>query len=609
MAESLPPQESLSRTLAGGSEYSFDYVCQPCSEDNKTLEAVGLCVTCTELLCDECFRYHLKPTPSRHHKLLGLEDAKKDQNFAVSRDMCTETCRQHPQEIIKYFCKTHNILGCSACMTVEHRSCKGVQHIPKVAEAEANGQEYTGLVQELDTVLLRTRRLIKDSTDNKAKSQQMCDRALDDVIKAEKDVMEAFQKLKRNIQKEADKTKNKQIQKMDENIAVFDNIQQRAETLTKTFKSMKTNGQYCKLFTAMKVEKSGIHSLDAKLDKAANDNTVADFKFQPCRELEELLKRKDSLGNICQHDSDTGNTARLGKQSQVSNPSRKVASSVAKAMMKLPQDSVKGKATKVGEINVKTDGDTVTCCIYGLVSLPNGRLVAADNYYEKVKLIDVQQARVVSALDLPGSPRDMTATDEPGQIAVTLGNQNKIVVVKVTGDSLLKDREIQTSSSCYGIASIKGNLVVSLASPERLEIIDKHGTVLRRIEHDQKGKQLFHDVYSIAASPQGDAIYVPDYDKNTVTCLSASGEVKAVHTHSELRSARGAAVDQRGAVYVAGRYSNNILQIIPDSRKVSELLSAKDGIADPRSLCYSADTDRLFVGQYDSNSILVYQLS
>ena len=49
-----------------GSDAVFDHVCGPCSDD-QTKEAVGYCVDCKDLLCDECFRAHKESKALKQH--------------------------------------------------------------------------------------------------------------------------------------------------------------------------------------------------------------------------------------------------------------------------------------------------------------------------------------------------------------------------------------------------------------------------------------------------------------------------------------------------------------------------------------------------------------
>jgi DNA-binding beta-propeller fold protein YncE len=81
-----------------------------------------------------------------------------------------------------------------------------------------------------------------------------------------------------------------------------------------------------------------------------------------------------------------------------------------------------------------------------------------------------------------------------------------------------------------------------------------------------------------------------------VTCCDLHGttlwEFKDEHV---LKWPLGISVDNYGNVYVAGRYSINVVVISPDGQRHRELLSNKDGLVNPMVLDYDRSTDMLLV--------------
>jgi sugar lactone lactonase YvrE len=85
--------------------------------------------------------------------------------------------------------------------------------------------------------------------------------------------------------------------------------------------------------------------------------------------------------------------------------------------------------------------------------------------------------------------------------------------------------------------------------------------------------------YVTYVATSGDKLYYTDYDTHTVTCCDLHGttlwEFKDEHV---LKWPLGISVDNYGNVYVAGRYSINVVVISPDGQRHRELLSNKDGL-------------------------------
>ncbi|KAH3852942.1 hypothetical protein DPMN_095463 [Dreissena polymorpha] len=71
----------------------------------------------------------------------------------------------------------------------------------------------------------------------------------------------------------------------------------------------------------------------------------------------------------------------------------------------------------------------------------------------------------------------------------------------------------------------------------------------------------------------------------------------------------GVHVTPAGQVLVCGYNSNTILQIDSQgSRKLATLATERDGLQNPRSVCYNSNTDSMIVGKEVNNKILVYKV-
>ncbi|XP_045195029.2 E3 ubiquitin-protein ligase TRIM71-like [Mercenaria mercenaria] len=126
---------NLSVTLQYGSEDDPELYCQPCDRDGPRVPAHGYCQDCSEYLCKDCYKNHRNPAPCRHHILLDETKMPKLPSHSTHRSShdLTEQCQQHEGKVIEYFCHDHNILGCCACITIDHRNCKA-DYIPDLSK-------------------------------------------------------------------------------------------------------------------------------------------------------------------------------------------------------------------------------------------------------------------------------------------------------------------------------------------------------------------------------------------------------------------------------------------------------------------------------------------
>ena len=82
---------------------------EKCSfNEHKNINASGYCSECNIYTCDECKNYHMNLIQNNHSKLLYNKENNDNNEF------CNELNHDNKLE---YFCKTHNQLCCTACIT------------------------------------------------------------------------------------------------------------------------------------------------------------------------------------------------------------------------------------------------------------------------------------------------------------------------------------------------------------------------------------------------------------------------------------------------------------------------------------------------------------
>ena len=92
-----------------------------CSLDkHKEIDAVSYCQECKIYMCEKCEKFHSELFTNHH--LFKLDEDK---------DIFTGLCKEENHSIeLEYYCKTHNILCCSKCISKikekgngKHRDC------------------------------------------------------------------------------------------------------------------------------------------------------------------------------------------------------------------------------------------------------------------------------------------------------------------------------------------------------------------------------------------------------------------------------------------------------------------------------------------------------
>ena len=122
-------------------------LCQPCQGDGDTVKAEGYCENCNQFICPFCIKGHRKLPLTKNHVIKLKDEMPK---FVASQsDPCTELCEVHKNEIVKFYCQQHDLVGCSDCMVLEHATCK-VQLVSDVSCNYDNSDELVLIKHRID---------------------------------------------------------------------------------------------------------------------------------------------------------------------------------------------------------------------------------------------------------------------------------------------------------------------------------------------------------------------------------------------------------------------------------------------------------------------------
>ncbi|KAH3818942.1 hypothetical protein DPMN_120670 [Dreissena polymorpha] len=117
-------------------------------------------------------------------------------------------------------------------------------------------------------------------------------------------------------------------------------------------------------------------------------------------------------------------------------------------------------------------------------------------------------------------------------------------------------------------------------------------------------------VYKCAVSPTGDRLYITSRNQDKLHTLARDGTLLATYTGPALDGPEGLHVTPAGQVLVCGQWSNTVLQVDREGQsKLTTLATQKrDGVRYPESVCYSSTTSSIIVGQWNSDTILVFRV-
>lgn len=321
------------------------------------------------------------------------------------------------------------------------------------------------------------------------------------------------------------------------------------------------------------VRKEMLH-LETSIRKLSTENTVHEYTFETGDEIHDMFKKVKRLGNLFEETEKKRTVIRMSEM----------------------------------RLNDKCEKETLIPFLSGLIFVSENSLVAADYENRCVKMINVADDKIISVLPMMTEPWDV-AKVKTDQIAVTLPLKKKIQFLNVKSDSLFKDHEIEVKGECHGIDSRNGKLYVTFVGPAKLDLMDLHGHVLKSFELDELGYELFSWPGYVALGPEKTEsafIYVTDKDRSTVTCLNEDGKVEAIYGGDNLKGPRGISIDKDGHVFVCGRASNDLCQIMLSNGKVEFLIERSQGLKQPHGIvCHG---NRVFISSCGEKLIKSWEI-
>ena len=114
----------------------------------------------------------------------------------------------------------------------------------------------------------------------------------------------------------------------------------------------------------------------------------------------------------------------------------------------------------------------------------------------------------------------------------------------------------------------------------------------------------------VAANTEGSRIYVSDWSTDTITTLTATGDILFQYecNRDDLRSIQAMYVDFQSNILVCGCNTYNVQIITAAGNKYNNLLSSSDGLKNPQGIAYRPSDGTLIVSCLGQDELCVFKL-
>ena len=280
------------------------------NEDHPITEAVYYCIECKISMCNKCESFHSKLF--KNHNKITL-----DKNKDIS-EIFTGFCKEKNHlDKLDYFCKTHNILCCSGCISKIRLKNKGQHHDCEICT--------------LEDIKENEEKILKENILNIEKLSNEFDKLINEMKNIFEQINKNKEELKLNIQKIFTRIRNAVNEREDEILSkvdqLFDNIYMKENEINEIdkypnkvkgllkqgkseiekWKSNKNNSLGSFINNCINIEKSllSINNTEQNLLKCKNGLSSV-IKFNPSEEneLKEFISELASFGQVYKENKD-----------------------------------------------------------------------------------------------------------------------------------------------------------------------------------------------------------------------------------------------------------------------------------------------------------------
>ena len=272
------------------------------------------------------------------------------------------------------------------------------------------------------------------------------------------------------------------------------------------------------------------------------------------------------------------------------------------------------------KVNIKHPQDEMSPRISSCAFLPNGELLLVDHYNCSFKLLD--RAHVLqNCFDLsPDRPWDVSVVDN-STVVVTLPGGKRLQFIQIY-PSFSRGSSVKFDKECNGVAVSAEHIYVTCHNNDKVKkkedwtpgevcILDLRGNEIRRIQGSNEDRLRFIKPYYVAVNRDGSTIYVSDWETDTITALTTTGDILFQYTSpdsDDLWDIKQMYIDSQSYILVCGCSTHNVQIITAAGQKDKTMLISSDGIWLPESIAYRPSDGTLVVGCFEQDELCVFNL-
>ncbi|XP_052216614.1 uncharacterized protein LOC127834639 isoform X2 [Dreissena polymorpha] len=547
-------------------ECSVTQSCEPCMKTNVSKTATVFCKDCNEFLCDACKNPHTV-YKSGKHDIVNSHDRK---SLLLGVDMKgMDKCQEHDKEI-EFFCHDHAKLCCSKCVLI-HRKCDLLDEIANVCgqkrhELQAVKQSLINLQSEADSIITDFKHSETGLNESISKISSEVDAMRDRIIKQ-------FEDAKQKLITEANTFKTSEVRFIENMRDASSNIKEEILKEVSMCCSVLERGTPSQKYIYSTKMKDKLNTIESILNKQHSIKSSSTLTVSFPKEVTTFLEMGDSVVILNCDRNKTAETSPISLSS-------------------LPRPITLELLVSVNLS--KTEDDDKEPYLTGLDFLPDGRLVAVDNYNCKCIILNELLQRLGLPYKFNTNPCDVVCLSSD-ECAATLGKGKLVCLLSVSKDNVIRlTRIINTTSKFYSISCMSPlrMVVSSYDDPRPVKMLSVDGA-----ESDFDHVTFPVTTYKIDESmctyvQSKNTSVLTDRDANKVFMYDTLNGTSRAVTNNNIREPCSACAGPNDTALVCSKNNHAIAHLTVDG---DVLGFYPVDLKLPHSLCVSKDGTKLAV--------------
>ncbi|XP_052784438.1 uncharacterized protein LOC128220197 [Mya arenaria] len=536
--------------------------CEPCRRRARSEVASLFCNTCNVYLCDDCCGVHkVHMTNVDKHDIVAAHEAcvKPDVNMK-GLDQCLEHKR-----VFMFHCEDHEELCCEICAFSRHRRCDNIHEIAKVAKnvKYIEREKILASINSASEVIMKCE---EDQLNNVSRVEEIVKEI--DIYK--EDILTKIEEAKARIVSEMTNHNTQEDERLNTRRNAAKKLKKELDTHLAMSDSVREKGSETEIFILNHILKR----TQEKASQTLNTLLKNDFTVKVgLRINENILKIKTT-------------DVALFSLNKTQEP---------KTQEPKTQRPVSLELLKTMEL-VKTADDQEEPFVTGLDFLPDGRIVAVDQYNCKCFILSDTLKSFDTFYKFQTYPRDVTSySDNNIAVTVSSGDIRTICLLTVGSDNTFTlMKTLTTSTKYFSICPLNHRtfVVETNNDPRPARMVDVDGKESDFDNVKFPGKTYKFEESKCTYIQSRGTLVLTDRHAHTVhmynTVSGTSNEVKG----DRIRAPKRACVGPDDSVFVCSQNTNSIIQISPDG----DILASCDvDMKYPYAVAVSRDGSRMAV--------------